>query len=283
MRVVVTGARGLLGAAIVREFQRDSEVHAFDRAALDVADEGAVTAAVSTIRPDVIINCAAYNDVDGAEDEAATALRVNAFGVLALSRAARACGATLVHYGTDFVFDGETDRPYVETDTPRPLGVYAASKLLGEWFALEVPGAYVLRVESLFGEPGPGGSRRGSLGTIHDRIRAGEEVLVFTDRTVSPSYTADVAGATRGLLERRPPCGLYHCVNAGAATWTGVAGEIARAIGRPLRMKPSTLEMANLRARRPRYCALSPSKLASVGIVMPPWDDALARYLALQP
>jgi dTDP-4-dehydrorhamnose reductase len=279
MRVLVTGARGLLGAAIVREFERDAEVHAFERARLDVADERAVRAAADAVRPDVIINCAAFNDVDRAEEEPTAALEVNAFGAQSLGRAARAVSATLVHYSTDFVFDGEAGRPYTETDTPNPRGVYASSKLLGDWFALEAPGAYVLRVESLFGHPGRGGSRRGSLGTILDRIRAGDDVPVFVDRTVSPSYTADVASATRAILERRPEPGLYHCVNDGAATWAEIAEEIARATGQPLRVRPITLASAALRAPRPRYCALSPAKLRAAGIVMPPWKDALARYL----
>ncbi len=279
MRVFVTGSRGLLGAAIVREFQRGADVHAFDHQSLDIADERAVVRAVGDVRPDVIINCAAYNEVDRAEDHAADALAVNAFGVLSLSRAARDASATLVHYGTDFVFDGETDRPYVETDTPRPLGVYGASKLLGDWFALEAPRAYVLRVESLFGRPDPAGARRGSLATIADRIRRGEDVPVFIDRTVSPSYTADIAWATRALVERGASAGLYHCVNDGAATWAEIAEVIAQEIGRPLKMRPLTLETAALRAPRPRYCALSPGKLASSGIVMSHWQDAVQRYL----
>ncbi len=280
MRVLVTGARGLLGAAILREFH-DATLYAYGHQELDVADEDAVTAAVASAKPDAVINCAAYNDVDAAERNASTALRVNAFGVLALARAARRAGAALVHYSTDFVFDGETDRPYTEEDTPRPRGVYAASKLLGDWFAADAGRAYVLRVESLFGEPGAD-SRRGSLGTIVDRIRAGAEVPVFIDRTVSPTYTLDIARSTRAVLERQLAPGVYHCVNTGAVSWAVVAEEAARLIGQPLRMKPLTLESANLAAPRPRYCALSPGRLAAAGVVMPPWQDALTRYLGGQ-
>ena len=234
---------------------------------------------VTSLAPDAIVNCAAYNNVDQAEREAEAALRVNAFGVLSLARAARAAGAALVHYSTDFVFDGESDRPYLETDRPNPRGVYAASKLLGEWFAADAARAYVLRVESLFGEPGAGATRRGSLGTIVDRIRRGDEVPVFVDRTVSPSFTDDIARATRTLLERRLPPGVYHCVNEGFATWAEIAGEAARLLGVSWKMKPLTLGTVALAAPRPRYCAMSPAKLADAGIVMPPWEDALARYL----
>ena len=280
MRVLITGARGLLGAAIVREFA-EADVHAFDHDQLDVADEAAVTEAVGATRPDVVVNCAAYNDVDRAEQEASAALRVNALGVLALARAARQAGAVLVHYGTDFVFDGETNHPYTEEDIPNPRSLYAASKLLGDWFARDATRAYVLRVDSLFGHPGPDGARRGSLATIVDRIRSGAEVPVFIDRTVSPSYTTDVAHATRAVVGRALAPGVYHCVNAGAASWAQIAEEAARLMGLPLRMKPLTLESANLRAPRPRYCALSPAKLAAAGIVMPTWQDALKRYLSI--
>jgi dTDP-4-dehydrorhamnose reductase len=150
---------------------------------------------------------------------------------------------------------------------------------LGDWFALEAPRSWVLRVESLFGKPAPGGKRLGSLGTILERIATGEEVPVFTDRTVSPSYTADIARATRAVLERGAAPGLYHCVNSGAASWADIAAEAARLMGIPFRMRPLTLDTAALKARRPRYCALSNAKLATVGIEMPTWQDALARYL----
>ena len=279
MRVLVTGVRGLLGASIAREFQSDGEVHGFDHARLDVSDEPAVSAAVSDLRPDVIINCAAYNNVDGAEEDARAALEANAFGVLSLSRAARRADATLVHYGSDFVFNGETSQPYTESDRPHPLGVYGASKLLGEWFALDTPGAYVLRVESLFGHPESGTSRRGSMAGIIDRIKSGDDVPLFVDRTVSPSFIADVASATRRLIAARAAPGLYHCVNSGASSWVDIAAEAARLLGRPLRVKPITLATAGLRAARPRYSALSPAKLSSIGIVMPDWKDALARYV----
>ena len=280
MRVLVTGARGLLGAAIVREFTaRSADVVALDRAALDITDAAGVSRVVSGAGPDVVINCVGYNDVDDAESNAVTALDVNAIAVRTLARAAEAAGARYVHYSSDFVFDGGASRPYTEDDQPNPRSVYGASKLLGEWFALEHSRADVLRVESLCGTPGPGGSRHGSLGTIVARIRAGEPVPVFVDRTVSPSYTVDVAHATAELLEAHIPFGLYHCVNSGAITWQAIATEAAELIGLPARIQPITLEQAVLKASRPKYCALSNARLAAAGVPMPPWQDALRRHL----
>jgi dTDP-4-dehydrorhamnose reductase len=279
MRTVITGGSGLLAAAVARAFGTAGDVLPLSRAALDVGDAGAVERTIASARPDVVINCAAFNDVDGAEEEAEAALRTNALALLGLARAARAAGALLVHYSTDFVFDGTATRPYRETDAPNPKGVYGASKLLGEWFALEHPRAYVLRVESLFGEPGPSTARAGSLGTMVRRIRAREAVPVFVDRTVSPGYTADIARATRALVAGGAPFGLYHCVNSGAATWAEIAAEAARLLAVPIDITPLTLETARLKAPRPRYCALSNAKLAAAGIPMPTWQEALGRYL----
>jgi dTDP-4-dehydrorhamnose reductase len=281
MRIVVTGAGGLLAAGIIRDFSRASDMVPLDRAALDITDAAACVRAIAQARPDVVFNCAAYNDVDGAEADAVAAIRINALGVRTLCGASRAAGASFVHFGSDFVFDGEAARPYTEDDRPNPRGVYAASKLLGDWFALEHPGAYVLRVESLFGQPGPGRTRRGSLGTIVARIRAGEPVPAFVDRTVSPTYTADVAAAVRTLLARRAPPGLYHCVNSGAATWAEIAAEAASVLGLPIEIQPITLGTAALKAPRPKYCALSNERLTAAGATMPSWQDALRRYLQI--
>jgi dTDP-4-dehydrorhamnose reductase len=280
MRVLVTGASGLLGSAVVREFAPRADVVPLSHRELDISDREALTSTFARTKPDVVINCAAYSGVDRAEEEAARALEVNAFGVLTLSRAVEEARARLVHYSTDFVFDGEADRPYVEADRTRPQSVYGASKLLGDWFALERPRSYVLRVESLFGEPGTPDGKVGSLGTILMRILAGQEVPVFVDRTVSPSYTADVARATRYVVERELAFGLYHCANSGAATWSEVAEECARLLAVQARLMPLTLETARLRARRPRYCALSSTKLAEAGFPMPHWRDALSRFLS---
>ena len=278
--VMIVGARGLLGAAITREFAADCDVHAFVRADLDLRDRDSVMRAVDRVAPDAIVNCAAFSGVDLAEDQPEAALDVNSFAVLTLARAAASRGCALVHYSTDFVFDGEIDRPYREDDPPNPRSFYGLSKLLGEWFAARHDRAYVLRVESLFGEVAPGAAPKGSLHTIVTRIVSGQEVPVFVDRTVSPTYTVDVARATRALITSSSPAGLYHCTNSGASTWADVAKEAARILGLEAKVTPLTLETAALKAPRPRYCALSNAKLADTAFVMPPWQDALRRYLA---
>ena len=277
-RVLVTGANGQLAHHVVRTFA-GHVVTALDRKQLDLTNPDAVRRAVAHAEPTLIVNCAAFNDVDGAEDQPLEALAVNSFALRSLARAAQEASATLVHYSTDFVFDGSTARPYEETDAPAPQSTYAASKLLGEWFAMDAPRALVLRVESLFGSPPGWTGRRGTVDAIVDNIRSGREVPVLTDRVVSPSYSPDVAAATLHLIEHDGPWGLYHCVNTGHATWEAVAQEIARQLGVEPRLKRLTTDQLTLRAARPRYCALSPSKLIDRGFAMPSWQDALARWL----
>jgi dTDP-4-dehydrorhamnose reductase len=279
VRIAVVGARGQLGTAILREFEPHHDVVSFARDTLDVSDDGAVAAAMARVKPDAIVNCAAYNDVDGAEDHPVDALNGNAFAVRALARSAAAHDAILVHYSTDFVFDGTASQPYTETDPPNPRSTYAASKLLGEWFAVDSPRSYVLRVESLFGRAAGGGPSKGSVASIVKTLKAGGEARVFEDRTVSPTYIIDAAWATRLLLEQSSPFGVYHCVNGGHSTWLEFAQELARQLGVEPRLVPVRMTDLKLRAERPLYCALSTGKLASVGIVMPTWQDAIRRFV----
>jgi dTDP-4-dehydrorhamnose reductase len=285
MRVAVFGAKGLLGSAIVQEFSQGGdgrtahEVFPLDRAAVDITDPEAVASAVDRVEPELIINCAAYNAVDAAEDHPQEALRVNAFAVRTLARAARRRGAAIVHYGSDFVFDGAAQRPYTEEDRPNPRSVYASSKMLGEWFALDAPRPYVLRVESLFGRFVAGRPDKGSVVGIVRGLQAGTVPKVFIDRTVSPTYAPDAARATRELIERPAPTGLYHCVSTGHCTWLEFAFELARLLQMEPRFERVRLADVKLPAERPLYCALSNAKLAAAGVTMPTWQDALSRYV----
>ncbi len=274
--VLVVGAGGQLGGAMAEQLQTRHTVVAATRARLDVTDARAVDAFVDEVRPDVIVNCSAYTNVDRAEDEPLTALDVNAMAVRTLARAAARTDATLVHYSTDFVFDGSIDRPLVETDPPNPRGTYGLSKLLGEWFAADAPRHYVLRVESLFG--GPRG--RSSIDRILENIRAGRPVRAFADRTVSPSYVDDVVAATAELLRIGAPFGLYHCVNSGWTTWDGLARELAQLAGRPeAPIEGVPMASAGLAVERPLRAAMSNRKLTEAGVPMPDWRDALRRYV----
>jgi dTDP-4-dehydrorhamnose reductase len=280
MRIAILGAQGQLGAAVVREFAAAHDVHALAHADLDATADRDVARVMTDIRPDVIVNCAAFNDVDGAEDRPVEALNLNAFAVRSLARAAADLQAIFVHFSTDFVFDGRSSSPYTEQDQPNPRSVYAASKLLGEWFAPDAPRSYVLRVESLFGRAPGARTAKGSVAGIMNTLVAGGEPRVFEDRTVSPTYIHDAAVVTRRLVEETAPYGLYHCVNTGSCTWLQFAEELARQLKLPPRFVPVRVAEMKFRAERPQFCALSNEKLRLLGLEMPSWQDALRRYLA---
>jgi len=282
VRIVVVGARGQLGAAVVHDLSTSPQRHdvvPLTRHEVDVTDDRAVARAIELARPDAIVNCTAYNQVDAAEDHPVEALTHNAFAVRALARAAERARAALVHFGSDFVFDGMTTTPYTEDARPNPLSAYGASKMLGEWFALDAPRGYVLRVESLFGRAPDGPPPKGSVAGLVKGLLAGSSPPVFVDRTVTPTYVIDGARATRLLLESSAVPGLYHCVNSNACTWQEFGYEAARLLGVEAKLTPVKVADVTLRARRPQFCALSNDKLRRAGIEMPTWQDALARYV----
>jgi dTDP-4-dehydrorhamnose reductase len=192
-----------------------------------------------------------------------------------LARAATEAGARLVHYSTDFVFDGMATTPYGEDAPTNPRSVYGQSKLVGEWLALETPGSVVLRVESLFGGP----ATRSSIDRIIQALRSGESPRVFVDRVVSPSYVEDVIDATLALLSLDAPGGIYHCVNSGSTTWQGLGEAIVGLMGTSVALQGVAMADVPMRAPRPQYCALSNARLSALGVQMPAWQDALARHL----
>jgi dTDP-4-dehydrorhamnose reductase len=276
MKVLVTGAAGQLGQAMVARLRRQHDVTAWTRAEIDLTAHRDVREAIRKLAPDAIVNCASYNHVDQSEDDQTLALEINAMVVSTLARAAAEAGAIFMHYSTDFVFAGTASVPYTEQDVPEPRSVYAQSKLVGEWLAADAPQHYVLRVESLFGGP----HRRSSIDRVAEAVRSGRPAPVFTDRVVSPSFVADVTEASAFVLETRPAPGLYHCVNSGHATWFEVGQEIVRQLGgSESALTPISVNDVQLRAPRPQFAALDNRKLARAGFAMPSWQDAIGRYL----
>jgi dTDP-4-dehydrorhamnose reductase len=276
VKIVVLGAAGQLGGAMLNAAGVRHTAIGLRRSDADIADPAALSRALESHHPDCIINCAAFSAVDAAEDALIDTLGANATAVRSLARIAGTLDATLVHYSTDFVFDGAGDTPNTEDVPPNPSGVYATSKLIGEWFAADAPRHYVLRVESLFG----GATPKSSVDTLLGGILGGRAVTAFSDRTVSPSYVVDVAAATLEIIEQQIPHGLYHCVNSGSTTWDVLTRELARLAGHPDAVI-NTARMAdlNMRVRRPLNAAMSNEKLRKAGIAMPTWQDALARHV----
>jgi dTDP-4-dehydrorhamnose reductase len=280
MNVLVVGAAGQLGQAMVARLATDHAVTAWARPDLDLTCHREVRDRIVTLAPAVVINCSGYNNVDRAEQDQEAALEVNAFAVRTMARAVSELGAVLFQYSSDFVFSGTATTPYSEDDRPEPQSVYAQSKLVGEWMAADAPRHYVLRVESLFGGP----KRRSSIDRIVHALRAGEAAPVFVDRVVSPSFVNDVVAASAHLLRTQPSFGVYHCVNTGHATWFDVGREIARVLGKTeASLTPVRVREVSLPAARPVFAALSNAKLARAGFVMPSWQDAIGRYVSSAP
>lgn len=278
MKVLVTGATGQLGAAVAARLPHAGyDVIPLGRTECDLARPDHI-AALADYTPDVIVNCAAWTDVDGAESHPLEAADVNAIALSRLAKVSASTGARLVHISTDFVFQGDINRPLTEDDVPRPRGTYALTKLLGEWLALDAPRALVLRVESLFG----GTRAKSSIDRIIDGLCSGAAVKTFSDRTVSPTYTLDAVDAIAALLHGDAPGGVYHCVNSGWTTWEGVGREILRLTGAPGSAEAVLMASVTMQVPRPLYCALSNQKLAQAGFTMPGWQDALRRHLAVR-
>ncbi len=276
MKVLVVGAAGQLGRAMVARLSGEHEVVSATRADADITAHAALMDLVQRVNPQAIVNCAAYNDVDAAQTRQQHAFAVNAFAPRTLARAAEAIDATLIHYSTDFVYAGTASQPYTEDDLPEPQSVYAQSKLVGEWMAADWRKHYVLRVESLFG----GALAKSSVDRIVAAVRKGVAAPVFFDRVTSPSFSDDVAAASAHLLRSPAPFGLYHCVNTGHASWLDLGKEIARVTGcSEAALKPVSVDDVKFAAPRPRYAALSNEKLAAAGFRMPTWQDALSRHL----
>ncbi len=272
----------MLGTALQRVLsERAIPFTAPPEAEFDITDAAAVHRVVAqfadTLAPTetgLLVNAAAYTNVEAAEDNPDTAFRVNELGALNLATAARDAGLAFVHVSTDFVFDGTKDGPYVETDTPNPLSVYGASKLAGEIAVAEAcPEALIVRTAWVFG---PGGVNFPSK--IIALARERDRLSVVTDEIGSPTYTIDLAG---GLLELAASGahGLYHLAGAGSCSRFELAQEILRLAGLAPALEPVTADAFPSKARRPRNSILDCGKAATRGVVMPEWRDALHRFL----
>jgi dTDP-4-dehydrorhamnose reductase len=279
-RAVVFGAGGLLGQALVARLPAAGiELVAAPRGRQegDITDPGAVTALLERLRPDLVFNAAAYTDVDGAEDNQAAAFAANAEGPANLARVAGRVGARLVHYSTDFVFDGESESPYDEEAAPAPLSAYGNSKLEGEKRVLGgLERAFVVRVGCLYGRGG-----RNFPSTLLRRLRAGEAIRADNERRVSPTWAGSVADLS-AQIARRDDFGLYHATARGDTTWADFARFLAEAAGiqgAAVEGVPGT--SLRLRAQRPRRAVLVSRRLAALGLgPYPTWQEQAHAFLA---
>jgi dTDP-4-dehydrorhamnose reductase len=284
MKVLVLGANGQLGSDLLRANEQDGcreEMVPFCRGNLDVSKVEALRPTLASVPFDVLINCTSYHRTDELEGRANEAFAINAHAVRELAAASQEKGARFIHISTDYVFSGNSAKPYTERDSPGPLNVYGASKLMGESLAFaQYPGqTIVLRVASLFGVAGSSGKGGNFVETM---IRLGKEkgvLKVVNDITMSPTSTASVARFILKLLAERAPAGLYHAVNSGQASWFEFAREIIRQAKVRAEVIPVTSAEYPTVAARPAFSVLDNSKLAAAVGRIPSWQEALGPYL----
>jgi dTDP-4-dehydrorhamnose reductase len=281
-RYAIVGAGGQLAFDLARACPAPGALARLGHADLDLLDRARVRQVLGDLRPQVVLNGAAYNQVDRAEDEPARAFALNAEAVGNLAETCQAIGATLVHFSTDYVFDGRKTSPYLEDDAPNPLSAYAESKLAGERLAqARCERAFVVRVCGLYGVARSAG--RGGTNFVETMLRLaaeGRAIRVVSDQVLAPSYTVDVSRAVWRVLAGGRP-GLYHVTSAGATSWYDFARAIFRLAGITPDLTPVTAAEYGARARRPPYSVLAHGGLAALGADdLRAWPDALATYFS---
>lgn len=282
-KAVIFGSAGQLGVELTRELtSRGYQVQGFTRSNVDITDPGAVERAITAADPSVVVNAAAYNQVDLAEREPQAALAVNGLAVRNMALACRQTDARLVHFSTDYVFDGTAERPYTEEDQPHPLGAYAVSKYAGELYAnayLDEP--LILRTSGVFG-PGGRVTARGNFIELMLRLAAARQpIRVVEDHVASPTYAPELARVTVDLLGRGER-GLFHAGGGTPISWFEFARMIFRLSGLTPELRPTNEREYRTAAKRPKYSALQNGRLERLGIRMAPLEIAVSGYLELR-
>ena len=279
-KVLITGGAGQLASDLVRAFG-GWQVHAIPHDRLDVADERAVGDALRSLRPDVLINTAAFHRVDDCEVDVHKAFAVNTDAVNYLARACHTSRTVLVHISTDYVFRGDSQVPYLEGDPPGPVNIYGLSKLAGERVIRGQRGEHlIVRTSGLFGAAGVSGNGGNFANFVLARARSGERTVVVDDQRLAPTYTLHAAQKIAWLVQAGAR-GICHLTNSESCTWFEFAREIIAASGLRADIRPTTTAQFGARARRPAYSVLAHGALeAAAADDMPPWREGLRQYLA---
>jgi len=284
VKVLLTGKNGQLGWELSRALAPLGEIAAFDRGGLDLAVPDQIVSAVRSVRPDVIVNAAAYTAVDRAETEPESAHAINAAAAGVLAEETKRAGALLVHYSADYVFDGDKDAPYVEEDSPNPLNVYGTSKLAGERAIRAVDAPHlILRTSWVYAARGAN-----FFLTIRRLLREKSSLRIVSDQIGAPTSAAALADATAQILRRHDRLalgtmsGIYHITAGGSTSWHGFATQIARLERETLQSTPAIAPIPSSEyptpALRPRNSRLSNEKLlARFGVKLPSWEACLEK------
>lgn len=279
-KLLILGAKGTLGQALITEFQPTYEVVAWDREDIDVTDTQTMQEKITELKPDIVINATAINAVDKIEEDPTMfelAKNINGIAVGELAKIATDLGSIFVHYSTDYVFDGEAGRAYLETDTPNPISKYAETKLLGETLTEQYGEKfYIIRLSRLFGKAGSSEmSKRSFVDTMLALATQKDHLDVVNDQTGSPTYAPDLADFTRRLIEENKAYGIYHGTNDGGCTWYEWAKKVFELRNITIDLAPVSHTQFPRPAKAPKYSVLENTKMPK----QRSWEDALQEYL----
>jgi dTDP-4-dehydrorhamnose reductase len=280
MKILVIGANGQLGSDLCRVFQAAGDiVLPMTHAQIDVCSQDRVAEIITGSKPDVVVSTAAFHKVEECEEKPIPAFQVNGIGAMNLALVCQRSGAILAHYSTDYVFDGKKNAPYEETDLPSPLNVYGVSKVVGEHLiAAYADRRFVIRTCGLYGVAGSRGRGGNFVETMFKKAASGDVIGVVDDQVLTPTYTADLAEATRKLISTGS-YGLYHITSEGQCSWYEFARHIFECAGVNAKLSPIKSSEFASPVKRPTNSVLSKAKLRALGVSIPSWKDALRRYL----
>lgn len=278
MKVLILGSHGMLGQELAKTFSNHIVI-AWDRKDLDITDKTQVFQKIAVLRPDIILNAAAYNAVDKAEEDKDSAFAVNAEAVKHLAFVSKEIGATFVHFSTDYVFEGIEKNGHKEGDAINPQSVYAKSKAKGEEYLREIGEKYYLiRLSRLFGKPGIGdGSKKSFVEAILNLAAEKKELEVVNEELSSPTYAPDLAKITKEIVANKIPYGIYHGTNGGSCTWYEFADEALKLKNISCKLIPVPAGRFPRPAQRPKYSILLNTKLSPARS----WQEALEEYLKI--
>lgn len=283
MRILVLGGKGQLGNELTKVFRENKHiVYSFSSSELDVTDFKRIKVKIKKISPDIVINATAYHVLPQCEENPEKSFQINALAIKNLAEICQDLNKTFITYSTDYVFDGLKGKPYKEDDIPNPLQVYGVSKVAGEQFAINYNRkTYVIRTCGVYAGKTGSKSKKGNFVVNILKEMEGKKMLeVASEQIVSPTYAADLSQATILLLKKRAPFGIYHLINSGYCSWAEFAAFIAKQKGYKTKVIPVDRKGGQGKLKRPIFSALKNSKAAKLEIVLPPWKDAVRRYLA---
>jgi len=278
MRIVIIGSTGQLGTDLTKAFQTEDTVVGLTHQDFEVTTYDSCLR-LKELKPDVVINTAAFHRTDQCEDEPLKAFSVNAVGARNIALVSKEVNATTVYITTDYVFDGSKTEAYDEGDRPNPINTYGISKLAGELFTKQNPRHYIIRVASLFGAAGASGKGGNFVETMITKAKRNEPISVVDDMWMSPTYTRDAATVIQRIIKSGIAFGTFHTTNQGQCSWFEFAQEIFKQTGLKPDLTHTKTDQLQYKAKRPRFSALTSTELPKHRMEMPEWKDALHRYL----